>query len=155
MADPQSPDDAGEPKTKGTVRDYPAPGIVIHWNATRCLHVANCVRGSSAVFDPKRRPWIIPDAENADRVAEIIRTCPTGALSYSPAGPEPVEAERPDEPTTIDARPNGPLCVRGEVDLSRHGERLDAPPRFALCRCGGSSNKPFCDNTHRTNGFED
>lgn len=135
------------------MRDYPAPGIVIHWNASRCLHIANCVRGSNAVFDPKRRPWIVPDAEDAERVAEIVRTCPTGALTYSAAGEPAVAPERPDDPPSIDARPNGPLFVRGDVDLSTHGETLEAGPRFALCRCGGSDNKPFCDNTHRTNGF--
>jgi CDGSH-type Zn-finger protein len=69
----------------------------------------------------------------------------------------------------ITARPNGPLLVHGQVRLvrksiarSEHGEPLtwqtsqpltDAAS-YALCRCGGSGMKPFCDGTHASNGFD-
>ena len=53
---------------------------------------------------------------------------------------------------------NGPLKVMGGVALVDDvtGEPVagaDAPAIF-LCRCGGSSNKPFCDGTHKRNGFD-
>jgi CDGSH-type Zn-finger protein len=59
---------------------------------------------------------------------------------------------------TIRMRPNGPLVVEGPVTI------LDAAgnpfpinpekPAVALCRCGHSGNKPFCDGSHKTCGFQ-
>jgi CDGSH-type Zn-finger protein len=55
---------------------------------------------------------------------------------------------------TIECRPNGPYLVKGEVALvNSRGEAIAAEAVFALCRCGGSANKPFCDGTHKKNGF--
>lgn len=57
---------------------------------------------------------------------------------------------------TIDCRPNGPYLVKGLIVLrNSRGEGLAAPQGFALCRCGGSATKPFCDGTHGRNGFSD
>jgi CDGSH-type Zn-finger protein len=55
----------------------------------------------------------------------------------------------------ISCAPNGPYLVN-EVPLRRaSGEAWPAANSVALCRCGGSGNKPFCDGTHRKNGFND
>jgi CDGSH-type Zn-finger protein len=66
----------------------------------------------------------------------------------------------PDRPTgqpaaTITAYENGPLLVRGDFALlTPDGERIDPGRRtVALCRCGRSAIKPFCDGTHRAIGF--
>ncbi len=49
---------------------------------------------------------------------------------------------------------NGPYIVKDLDNLQNSkGEKLDTKPQMALCRCGGSSNKPFCDGTHATIGF--
>ena len=57
-------------------------------------------------------------------------------------------------PATIQCRPNGPYLVKEVVDLrNARGEAIAHEAVFALCRCGGSANKPFCDSTHKTNGF--
>lgn len=49
----------------------------------------------------------------------------------------------------------GPLYLRGEIELTdARGETTAIGPRAALCRCGASENKPFCDLSHRTIGFE-
>ena len=50
---------------------------------------------------------------------------------------------------------NGPYQLDGASWISRmrDGTEIDTPPRAFLCRCGGSSNKPFCDGTHARNGF--
>jgi len=54
-------------------------------------------------------------------------------------------------------RENGPHLVEGDdvtvVDWNGTSYQIAKRP-FALCRCGGSANKPFCDGTHRTNGFK-
>jgi CDGSH-type Zn-finger protein len=55
---------------------------------------------------------------------------------------------------TIDCKPDGPYLVKGLADLrSSDGRSLAVQPVVALCRCGGSANKPFCDGTHQRNGF--
>ncbi len=49
---------------------------------------------------------------------------------------------------------NGPLEVSGKFTIKGiDGSTIDAPNPAYLCRCGGSSNKPFCDGTHNRNGF--
>jgi CDGSH-type Zn-finger protein len=66
--------------------------------------------------------------------------------------------------TTITPRTNGPLAVEGPCRIvTPDGRELIPPPRkdgtpaqvIVLCRCGGSGNKPFCDGTHKRNGFSD
>jgi CDGSH-type Zn-finger protein len=60
---------------------------------------------------------------------------------------------------TITIRNNGPVRVEvaegASVALMDHeGNPIPVPgPRFSLCRCGASLKKPFCDGTHKTNGF--
>jgi CDGSH-type Zn-finger protein len=63
--------------------------------------------------------------------------------------------ERADRAATVTVYENGPLLVRGEFTLrTAAGETVD-PGRdtIALCRCGKSSIKPFCDGTHKAIRF--
>ncbi|MBD5654356.1 MAG: CDGSH iron-sulfur domain-containing protein [Candidatus Eremiobacteraeota bacterium] len=58
---------------------------------------------------------------------------------------------------TITIRSSGPYLVKGPIDLrDADGNRLDLGDRetIALCRCGGSTTKPFCDGTHSALGFQ-
>lgn len=55
----------------------------------------------------------------------------------------------------IDPEMNGPLQVRGNLEIiSGTGRTVSRTMTVRLCRCGGSATKPFCDNTHRRNGFQ-
>ena len=57
----------------------------------------------------------------------------------------------------ITVRPNGPYLVSGEVELvDGAGNAIDTAGKatIALCRCGHSANKPFCDGNHAVEGFE-
>lgn len=65
--------------------------------------------------------------------------------------------------TTITPKVNGPLRVEGPVRiLAPDGTEIPVPPRkdgtpaqvVVLCRCGGSATKPFCDGSHKRNGFD-
>jgi CDGSH-type Zn-finger protein len=62
------------------------------------------------------------------------------------------------EPIVIRCRENGPLVVQGPVRIVDHLGNEYAPPAgkefVALCRCGASNNKPFCDGSHRRCGFQ-
>ena len=65
--------------------------------------------------------------------------------------------DHPPMPTKITARPNGPYIVEGECELvDSTGIKVDTTGKqaLALCRCGGSMNKPFCDGPHSKLGFK-
>ena len=63
-------------------RQYDGDGIRVGYDARRCIHAAECVRGLPEVFDPERRPWIQPRGAAADRLAEVVMRCPSGALTF-------------------------------------------------------------------------
>ena len=58
--------------------------------------------------------------------------------------------------TKITVYPDGPLLVRGPIDLrSEDGTTIPVDrPVIALCRCGLSRIRPFCDGTHKKAGFK-
>ncbi len=61
----------------------------------------------------------------------------------------------PGEKTEIKLAKNGPLLIKGACELlDANGQPMEKRETFGLCRCGGSKNKPFCDGTHKTNGFQ-
>ncbi len=51
--------------------------------------------------------------------------------------------------------PAGPLCLTGRIKVEVGGEIVADTDDVALCRCGHSSNKPYCDGSHRKVGFDD
>ena len=61
-------------------------------------------------------------------------------------------------PVKITIRPNGPYLVEGDIELvDVNGNKVDTSSRgsrIALCRCGASVSKPFCDGTHSKIGFQ-
>ncbi|MDT0268687.1 (4Fe-4S)-binding protein [Streptomyces sp. DSM 44915] len=69
---------SGGPEQKA----YQGQGITVTFEAGRCQHAAECVHGLPEVFDITKRPWIQPDAATPDRLAEVVRRCPSGALRY-------------------------------------------------------------------------
>ncbi|GAA4254629.1 hypothetical protein GCM10022255_060030 [Dactylosporangium darangshiense] len=61
---------------------YKGQSITVTFEARRCLHAAECIHGLPEVFDTARRPWIQPDGAAADRLADVVPRCPSGALQY-------------------------------------------------------------------------
>ena len=58
-------------------------------------------------------------------------------------------------PVTATPSPNGPLIVTGSVEIvSGSGRTINRVTKVALCRCGASQNKPYCDGTHARIRFE-
>lgn len=74
----------GERPPKGA-KAYVGAGVTVTFEAARCLHEGECVRGLPAVFDSAARPWISPDAADPGVVIDVIRRCPSGALQYDTA----------------------------------------------------------------------
>jgi CDGSH-type Zn-finger protein len=140
--------------TSSTVRtDFRAPGITIHDNRMLCAHAGRCTDGLASVFRYGSEPWINPSGAKVAAIVETIRHCPSGALSYTLDMPEP--PEQLPSPSVV-ATKNGPYEVTGGVALVDPETGQTSPgPRYTLCRCGGSKNKPFCDGSHWSNGFAD
>lgn len=59
------------------------------------------------------------------------------------------------QPARIVACPDGPILVRGDIEIvDDQGRALPRRRRtVALCRCGGTTISPYCDGTHKANGF--
>ena len=135
------------------LKTYEGDGIEVHWEPKLCIHVSNCIRAVPGVFKPDAHPWVNVEGASADEIAAAIESCPTGALSYVRTDGAPQET--PESPTQVQPRPNGPLFVRGDIQIiDTEGNVTRTATRIALCRCGQSSNKPYCDLSHRAAGFK-
>jgi uncharacterized Fe-S cluster protein YjdI/CDGSH-type Zn-finger protein len=132
-------------------RTYRGEAIEVSFDLGLCVHIGECLRRAPAVFELRRRPWIDPGAATADEIAAVVERCPSGALQYRRLDGGP--AERGPEPASVTPMRNGPLLVRGRIEVRREDGSLEVLPRATLCRCGESANKPFCDNMHLRNGF--
>lgn len=147
-----------------TMRDYPAAGITVHWDSDLCIHSRMCASTLPTVFHPGERPWVTPDAVDADALAAAIDTCPSGALRYTRTTSASTDDDSAstqedviDTPAvTVTVTPNGPYEVVGEITvLAADGTLLRETKRSYLCRCGHSANKPFCDGSHSRENFVD
>ena len=133
-------------------RTYETDRIRVHWDSSKCIHTARCINAAPQVFDPGKRPWVDVEADDADVVAEAVGRCPSGALWFERVDGGP--AEEPQRPTAVVPIDDGPLMVRGDLVVrDEAGEEIAAEPRLTLCRCGGTKNPPFCDNSHLTRSF--
>lgn len=134
--------------------EYGGERATVSWNGKLCIHVGECGRAKGDLFVGGRKPWCQPDLVDDDDVTEVILRCPTGALSVEFADGRVTETA-PDQ-NNVTVAYNGPLFVTGDLDIE--GAPADVPGlkfRAALCRCGQSKNKPYCDNSHEEAGFRD
>jgi CDGSH-type Zn-finger protein/uncharacterized Fe-S cluster protein YjdI len=140
--------------TQEVVSVYEGEKITVTYDRRRCIHAAECGRSGSPVFDIIKDPWVDPNLADVESVVRIIHRCPTAALTYQRK--DGGSAESAPERNTITVSPNGPLYVRGQVQIVRpDGTEISREYRVALCRCGASKHKPICDNSHLETGFKD
>jgi len=133
-------------------RAYEGREITIHDNRAICAHAGFCTDSLPAAFRSGRKPWIDADGAPAEEIAETIRRCPSGALAYSLGG---VDWDGDGRQPAITVSKDGPYWVIGSIELVYDGPRGPSQEHFALCRCGQSKNKPFCDGSHWYAGFSD
>ncbi len=102
-------------------------------------------------------PQLLPDAEDVrvrSQVIAIIEHCPSGSLcceirTKDATGADVFVLVEPDLPQAIAVTARGPLWVTGGIPIERaDGRPMEMRNRVALCRCGQSQNKPFCDGSH-------
>ncbi len=132
------------------MRKYSNDEISVFWDSAKCIHARECVKGLPQVFNREQRPWVNMQGTSSEDIMRVIDRCPSGALSYEKAKDAGKPAAR------IKVVKNGPLLVEGSCALvDQEGKEAARCGPFALCRCGGSKNKPFCDGTHVKMGFDD
>ena len=138
--------------SKDKREEYVAGRLTVHDNRGVCAHVGRCTDGAPEVFKLKQEPWIDPEGASEEKIVATLRQCPSGALSHSIDGAEHRDQDRPPG---IYVSKDGPYFITGGIELV-NGEWGEGASKehFALCRCGGSANKPFCDGTH-WKGFKD
>ncbi len=138
-------------------KKYSNDEIEITWKPSVCIHSTKCWRGEeglSSVFNPAERPWIKPEGASTERIMAQIDKCPSGALSYVKKNKE-AESPQIQSATIIETFENGPLLVYGNIRIKdKAGNETQKNKVTALCRCGASLNKPYCDGTHTKNGFQ-
>ena len=135
------------------LQTYRTEAIEVTFDPNRCIHVAACIRALPAVFDSRVVPWVRPEASDPATIADVVSRCPTGALHARRLDAAP-PAEPPSPGLTVTAMRNGPLYLRGDVQVElEDGTPVVHDGRVALCRCGKSARQPLCDGAHRTSGF--
>lgn len=134
---------------------YKADDITVTFAPDVCIHAAECVQGLPAVFDPAKKPWVNVAGASPDEIVEVINKCPSGALKYELIDFEPKKEELTMEKTKITVMPDGPLMVEGNLTVNKmSGDNIKDGEKLFLCRCGHSSNKPFCDGKHKAAEFK-
>jgi len=151
-------------------RTYTNGEISVHWKPSACIHATTCYRELARVFNPRARPWVNMKGAPSERIIEIVRKCPTDALTYDYNDPSKVSdkpgkgsSEAMDElsrqkmegkPVEIRIMKNGPYVVEGDFRvIGADGLEKKPMQMTSFCRCGSSGSMPFCDGSHRIDNF--
>ncbi len=140
-------------RTPDRADTYAGKAIVVLDNRGTCCHFGNCTDHLPQVFHHEGDPFVTADGADPDAVDAIVRACPSGALGFVKDGVK-YEGERRE--AEIYVAENASYYVRGGIELE--GEPMNKGAlreHYALCRCGQSKNKPFCDGSHWYAGFKD
>jgi CDGSH-type Zn-finger protein len=126
-------------------REIRGRGIAFTDDTTLCTHAGFCTSRLTDVWEMVRDS---ADPEVRAQMERRIGLCPSGRLELVPPA-DPGEA-------AVMLERDGPIWVRGAVQLhAADGTTYEVRGRMALCRCGASRNKPFCDDSHKEIDFRD
>jgi len=140
--------------SKHPIYEFQGKEINVSWDERLCIHIAECGQAKGELFSGGRKPWCLPDKSESNEVEAIVKRCPSGALSYKYNNGEGEVLE--EKENTVNVIYNGPLYLQGDLDIDGATEDMSSIKfRAALCRCGASKNKPFCDNSHAGIKFKD
>lgn len=139
---------------KDITKHYTNGDITVVWKPEQCIHSRICWTELIEVFNPRERPWVKMEGADTERIIAQVDKCPSGALSWYRND----ETEQPQTSvdTIVEVAKNGPLLVYGNIKVKdKEGNESEKHRVTAFCRCGASSNKPYCDGTHVKIGFKD
>jgi CDGSH-type Zn-finger protein/ferredoxin len=131
--------------------------ITVFDNRGICQHSGFCTDRLASVFRLGQEPFVDPDGARKEAIIEAVKNCPSGALSYALDGVECRDEVDLQREPTITVSKNGPYRITGGTPIEGGDPRAQgsSTEHYALCRCGHSKNKPFCDGSHWYVHFED
>lgn len=139
-----------------TIKEYSNGEITVVWKPDQCIHSKICWTGLHDVFDPRKRPWVTIEGADSAAIMAQVDKCPSGALSYYHNNKSDDTEPQVEVNTTVEVVKNGPLLVYGNINVKHKDGTEECKHKVtALCRCGASANKPYCDGTHVKTGFKD
>lgn len=147
--------------SKEKIKEYSNGDITIVWKPGKCIHSGKCVKALPEVYHPEEQPWIQPENASTQALIQQIATCPSGALSYYKAGEDisqarqTIDEEASKEQVRVEVMEGGPLMIYGKVNIkNKDGKEEIKAKTCALCRCGASTTKPYCDGSHQKIEFD-
>lgn len=140
---------------KSIVKEYSNGEVTVIWKQESCIHSTVCWKkatGLPDVFQPNTKPWIKMEGGTTEEIIRQVDKCPSGALSYRlKDGQKEIQ-----QSNVVETLPKGPLLVYGNITVKHAGsEETKETKVTAFCRCGASSNKPYCDGSHVQINFSD
>ena len=125
------------------IKTWEGRTIRTHFNANACMHVFAC-QPLKALRAREREG----DDAAAAEIAEVVRGCPSGALTYEWIEARE-EAPEPDGEVDVLVMEGGEIRVQCAFEINEDLQERQRAGRATLCRCGLSSNKPWCDGKHK------
>jgi CDGSH-type Zn-finger protein len=139
--------------------NYEGKDITIHDNRGVCSHAGHCTDNVPTVWRPDwvkegKDRWIDPNGSDPIDIEAVCKLCPSGALSFTRDGRL---VKNFDRAPIIKISKDGPYRVAGGPELidEATGSKPESTEHYALCRCGASKNKPFCNGQHWHVKFSD
>lgn len=147
-------------KGKTYHKAYSNNEVTVFWKPELCIHSANCLIGLPNVFNNGKRPWININEASTKEIIDTVNTCPSRALTFlKNSRIKPIARKKKARKTPKFARiqilKNGPILITGNYiirDANKKKIRVETETA-AICRCGASKNKPFCDGNHLAEKF--
>jgi CDGSH-type Zn-finger protein/truncated hemoglobin YjbI len=130
-------------------------------NRGLCAHSGRCTDALPTVFRVGAEPFVAPAGGRADDVLRAIQACPSGALGAALEERRAAELADSRRDPAIEVSQDGPYRLTGGVEVVEPDESPVprpagySPEHCSLCRCGQSSNKPFCSGAHWNADFHD
>jgi uncharacterized Fe-S cluster protein YjdI len=136
-------------------KEYTLGDLTVIWQPHLCIHSAICFRSLPQVFKPRERPWIQLNEKDREAIKDTVNACPSGAISLKHTMEEEQAVEAIETNwSKVHVLKNGPFRIKEACQITlADGTVVEKPFGVSLCRCGGSATKPFCDGTHKINGF--
>lgn len=135
-------------------------GVRVKVDNSYCMHAKFCFNQNESI----RKLVSKKSDDNAKiNLSAMVERCPSGTFVYELEVDglyEEVEADLPKQVAVISADNDqstaGPIWVTGNIPVRRSdGQPVETRNRMTLCRCGASSNKPFCDGSHAKINFKE
>ena len=154
-------DAKSEDRVPNRLDRYQGLGVTIVDNRGTCAHSGFCTDRAPTVFRTDEEPFVTPAGGRVDEILRAGRDCPSGALSATIEGGEPVGKSGSEREPAIEVSKDGPYRVTGSIELLGRDSSVEARndgaslEHYSLCRCGKSRNKPFCSGMHWYADFHD